>query len=670
LPVYPGAGVGSVLDALERRSVAATQQVAFAGVIAMLVIAFTTVADVLLRWLFNSPITGLNEIVGMGMAVAVAATFPAGAMQRINLTIDLLHDRVSQRLSETLKLGASVLLLLFYVLLAWRVGAYAQALEARAAQTIYLQLPMAPFIWTVTAFIAISAAVQFIVVLVNVRCRLSGIRIPAGWSIGAQAQKSEIAVNEAAIGSMPVLGVGTAILAATAGAVFLIYEFLAPISAVAASNPLLFSAIVVLVLWLLLVMYVPLGVVMGLLGLFATIMFIGLDPALTVLGNESIQFLTNYQVAVLPLFLMMGSFAVAAGMSADIYELAHTLLGHRRGGLALATIGGCAGFGALTGSSLATVATIGRVALPEMGARGYSTALAAGSVAAGGTLGALIPPSIPLVFYALLTETSIGQLFIAAIVPGIITVLLYLLAIWLTVRITPSAAPPKSERSSASHILAALRRAWAALLLLTVVVGAIYSGICTETEAAAIGAGGAFVVALARRRINRATLLQVMGETTATTALIYLIIVGVLMFSFSMGVTGLPRRMTDFVTEQNLAPLVVLTLILFIYLALGAIMDSNTVMFITIPIVTPLIMGMGFDLVWWGIVNLIVLETGLISPPFGIHLFVLKSIAGVDVPLPTVYRGVLPFVIADLMKLILIVLVPALALWLPATMIR
>jgi tripartite ATP-independent transporter DctM subunit len=282
----------------------------------------------------------------------------------------------------------------------------------------------------------------------------------------------------------------------------------------------------------------------------------------------------------------------------------------------------------------------------------------------------LIPPSIPLVFYALLTETSIGQLFIAAIVPGIATVLFYLLAIAITVRLSPDAAPPPGGRASGSEILAAFRRAWAALLLLTVVVGAIYTGICTETEAAAIGAGGAFIVALVRGRINRATLLQVMGETTATTALIYLIIIGVLTFSFAMGVTGLPRRLTDFIIEQNLAPLIVLTLILVTYLLLGAVMDSNTVMFITIPIVTPLIMGMDYDLVWWGVVNLIVLETGLISPPFGIHLFVLKSIAGANVPLPVVYRGVIPFVVADLIKLILIVLFPALALWLPSTMIR
>jgi C4-dicarboxylate transporter, DctM subunit len=322
----------------------------------------------------------------------------------------------------------------------------------------------------------------------------------------------------------------------------------------------------------------------------------------------------------------------------------------------------------LTGSSLATVATIGRVAMPEMVARGYAKGLAAGTVAAGGTLGALVPPSIPLVFYALLTESSIGKLFVAAVIPAAIAVLLYLVAVSVYVRFNPGVAPVQKQRADWSEVLQALRRAWTALALLIVVVGAIYTGICTETEAAALGAGGAFVAALARGRITRGTLLQVMGETTATTALIYLIIIGVLTFSFSMGVTGLPQQMTEFVREANLAPVVVICIILLVYLALGAIMDSNTVMFVTIPIVTPLITGMGYDLVWWGIINLVVLETGLITPPFGIHLFVLKSIAGVDVPLGVVYRGVLPFVVADLIKLVLLVLFPVLALWLPSTM--
>ncbi|HKW54905.1 MAG TPA: TRAP transporter large permease, partial [Stellaceae bacterium] len=392
--------------------------------------------------------------------------------------------------------------------------------------------------------------------------------------------------------------------------------------------------------------------------------------ALSVLGNETAQFLTNEQVAVVPMFLMMGSFAVVAGMAEDIYDLAHALLAPLRGGLALATIGGCGGFGALTGSSLATVATIGRIALPEMSARGYSPTLTSGCIAAGGTLGALVPPSIPLIFYAFLTETSIGQLFIAAMLPAALAIALYMTAVSISVRVSPNIAPPAAARIDWAQVGKATRKAWGALLLFALVLGGIYGGVFTETEAAAVGAAGAFAFALARGRMNRESFARVMGETTATTALLYLIIFGVLVFSFSMGVTGLPQRMTGFFQDLHWPPLAVLFLLLAMYIALGCIMDSNTVMFVTIPIVSPLVASMGYDLVWWGVVNLVVLETGLITPPFGIHLFVLKGLVGADVPLTRVYRGVMPFVLADFAKLALLVLFPALALWLPSTMTR
>jgi tripartite ATP-independent transporter DctM subunit len=293
-----------------------------------------------------------------------------------------------------------------------------------------------------------------------------------------------------------------------------------------------------------------------------------------------------------------------------------------------------------------------------------------GTVAAGGTLGALVPPSIPLIFYAFLTEQSIGKLFIAAMVPAAIAVAFYLAAIAIYVRIVPDAAPVAAERASCRAIGRAVRKAWGVLLMFAVVLGGIYSGVCTETEAAAIGAGGAFLFALARGKITRHTLLQVMGETTATTAMLYLIIFGVIIFSFSLGVTGLPQRMTELFQGLQVPPITIVFMLLVIYIVLGCIMDSNTVMFVTTPLVAPLILGLGYDLVWWGVIMLVVLETGLITPPFGIHLFVLKSIGGgSDVPLTRVYRGVMPFVIADLTKLGLIVAFPAIALWLPARMV-
>ncbi|MDB5570767.1 MAG: TRAP-type C4-dicarboxylate transport system, large permease component, partial [Hyphomicrobiales bacterium] len=446
------------LDALEAKTIAATRWIAFAGVLVMLLLAFGVTLDVLARWLFNKPIHGLNEAVSMGIAVAVAATFPAGAAQRVNLTIDLLDGRIAARTLNWLKIAAAVLLLLFYVLLSWRVGHYAQTLQARGATTIFLLMPTAPFVWAVAAFMGLSALVQALAVVSATRFALAGAPIPAGWDIGggdvvkAQPRERPSAARTFVAGALA-LALGAAVVA-------LFIWSLGDIGAYARREPLAFSLLLIGALWALLILCVPLAVVMGLLGLVAAVAFTGIEPALSVLGNESVQFLTNYEVAVLPMFLLMGSFAVVAGMSSDIYAFAHTLLASRRGGLALATVGGCAGFGALTGSSLATVATIGRVAMPEMSARGYSKGLAAGSVAAGGTLGALVPPSIPLVFYALLTESSIGQLFVAAVVPAIVAIAFYLAAIAIYVRLRPEAAPAAQARSSLRDVLAAGKKAW------------------------------------------------------------------------------------------------------------------------------------------------------------------------------------------------------------------
>lgn len=291
-------------------------------------------------------------------------------------------------------------------------------------------------------------------------------------------------------------------------------------------------------------------------------------------------------------------------------------------------------------------------------------------MAAGGTLGALVPPSVPLIFYAFLTEESIGQLFIASVVPALLAIFLYFITIMIYVRASPRAAPMDPHRASAREIGQAFRNAWEVLLLFGLVVGGLYGGVFTATESAAVGAGGAFIVAWYRGKLSGGEFARVMGETTATTSMIYILIFGALNFSFFMSVTGAPELMTKFFADIDLAPTLIVFAMLAVYIALGAVMDPYPVMFITVPIVTPLIAGMGYDLVWWGIVMVVVLETGLITPPFGINVFVLKSVAGADVPLVTVFRGVMPFVGADLIKLVLLVLFPALALWLPSTMIN
>ena len=411
------------------------------------------------------------------------------------------------------------------------------------------------------------------------------------------------------------------------------------------------------------------SVALGLVGVLGAALLTGVDPALNILGSSAESFLTNENLAVLPLFLIMGSFAAAADLSSDIYRLAQKLFGHWRGGLAAATIGGCAGFGALTGSSLATAATIGQVALPEMRRRGYSPAFATGCVAAGGTLGQLVPPSTAIILYAILTEESIGRLFIAALVPAAVAVALYIGAIALYVRVAPGAAPAPEPRVRRGELLAALRQAWGVLFLFALVIGGLYGGVFTANEAAAVGAVGTFLFALARGKLSGGALWRVMGEVTRTTAMIYMLIFGAVTFSFFMGISGLPELLVSSMRGLDLAPVAVIGLLLGVYIVLGAVMDPFPVMVITVPIVTPLVTGLGYDLTWWGIIMVCVVETGMITPPFGINVFILKGIAGgEDVPMWTVFRGVLAFVAADLVKLALLVLFPALVLWLPSTM--
>jgi tripartite ATP-independent transporter DctM subunit len=407
---------------------------------------------------------------------------------------------------------------------------------------------------------------------------------------------------------------------------------------------------------------------MGLVGLVGTALLLGTGPAFAVFGTVIVEYLTSDQLAVLPLFLIMGSFAGVAGLAQDIYDLAHTFLGHRRGGLALATIGGCAGFGTLTGSSIATTATIGQVALPEMQSRGYSASLSTGCVAAGGTLGQLVPPSTALILYALLTEESIGQLFIGAIVPAVMAVILYCCAIVLFVRLSPGSAPAAGKGPTVHEVLRSVRRSWGVVLLVGVVIGGIYGGIFTVTEAAAVGAGLAFLFALFRGKLRGGALLRVVGETTATTAMLYVMFFGAVTFSYFIGLSGLPENLTALIKSLDLPHLLVIAVILVIFLFLGCIMDSFAVMVITVPILAPFINDIGYSLIWWGILNLIVVETGMITPPFGLNVFILKSLLRSDVPMTTVFRGVLPFVIADLLKLALIVVFPVLVLWLPSSM--
>jgi tripartite ATP-independent transporter DctM subunit len=417
-------------------------------------------------------------------------------------------------------------------------------------------------------------------------------------------------------------------------------------------------------MFVLIALHVPLGVAMGVAGLVGFGLLAGTGPALSLLASETAGSFSSLDLATIPLFVLMGGFASAAGLSEDLYRVAYALVGHRRGGLAMATVAGCAGFGAICGSSVATTATFGKVALPSMLSRRYAPGFATGTIAAGGTLGILVPPSVIMVIYAVLAQELIITLYVAAIVPALLALALHMAAIAVHVRLAPDAAPA-GPRMPWAERWRVVRGGWAVVAIIAVVLGGISFGVFTATEAAAVGAVLAFAVALLRRSLGRDVLAVTLMDTAATTAMIYVIIVGAALFGYFVAVTQAPQAMISAIGESGLPVAVILAIMMVMYLLLGAVFDEVAAMVITLPFVLPLIKSWGYDPVWWGIVNVVIVELGMILPPIGMNVFVIHSLAR-KVPLSAIYRGVTPYVLSNLARLALLVAFPALSLWLPA----
>lgn len=428
-------------------------------------------------------------------------------------------------------------------------------------------------------------------------------------------------------------------------------------------DPILIAILGIAAMFVLILLHVPLGIAMGVSGIVGFAILGGVMPALSLLASETASTFSSLDLATIPLFILMGGFASAAGLSEDLYRLAYAMVGHRRGGLAVATIGGCAGFGAVCGSSIATTATFGRVALPPMLGRGYSPGFAAGTVAAGGTLGILVPPSVIMVIYAVLAQELIITLYVAAIMPSMIAVTLHIAAILIFVRLNPAAAPA-GPRLPWSERLAILRQCWAVVTLILVVLGGISFGFFTATEAAAVGAGLAFACAIIRRALTRGVLETTLMETASTTGMIYVIIIGAGLFGYFIAVTQSPQALVAVIRDSGLPVGVTLAMMMLLYLVLGAVFDEVAVMVITLPFVLPIIKSWGYDPVWWGIINVVLVELGMLIPPIGMNVFVIYSIAK-NVSLTDIYRGVTPYVMSNLVRLALLLYLPALCLWLP-----
>jgi C4-dicarboxylate transporter DctM subunit len=416
---------------------------------------------------------------------------------------------------------------------------------------------------------------------------------------------------------------------------------------------------------------VPIALAMMLVGLVGSFVIFGsIDPLLTQFNLMAYSQFSTHSLSIIPLFLLMGQLASVGGMSKALFKAAETFIGHRKGGVAMAAIGACAGFGAVCGSSLATAATMGQVALPELRRAGYDPGLATGALAAGGTLGILIPPSIVLVIYAILAEQNIAVLFAAAMVPGVLAALGYMAVISLRVHLNPSLAgeiPPSSwpERWSA------LIDIWPVVTIFVVVIGGIYLGIFTPTEGASVGVVTTGLLAWARGGITKASLKGIITSTASGSAMVYFIVLGAGAFNTFLALSQMPQELAGWVGELQVNPYIILTAILIFYLLLGCVMDSLSMILLTIPILFPVVSGLDFGMtpdqtaIWFGVLVLIVVEVGLITPPVGMNLFIIQAMA-TDIPIQATYRGVMPFVLSDLVRVAVLVAVPSLTLWLPS----
>ena len=411
---------------------------------------------------------------------------------------------------------------------------------------------------------------------------------------------------------------------------------------------------------------VPVGFAMGIVAFIGVGMKLNFSVASAMIGQTTYETGLSYTLSVIPLFILMGNFVVRAKISDELYHAAYCFLGHRRGGLAMSTVVASAAFGAICGSSIATAATFAKVAYPSMRKYGYKDSLAAGSIAAGGTLGILIPPSVIMVIYGIMTETSIGRLFVAGIIPGLVaTVLLCLAVSWTTWR-DPQAGPP-AEPHPWPERLESLRYVWPVVVLFALVIGGIYLGWFTATEGAGIGAGGAFLFALARRVLTLRMLIEVMVESARTTSMLFVILIGALLFANFINYTTMPADLRAFVTMFGVHPVMVIAAICFVYVVLGTAMEELSMILLTVPLFLPLVVSLGYDPIWFGILVVIVVQIGMISPPVGMNIFVVKNLLG-NVSLGAIFRGITPFTVALIVLLAIIVAFPGLVMWLPTLM--
>ena len=607
------------------------------GMYFLIAMMLLTVVDVGGRCFFNQPIVGSYELTAFMMAIVVYFCIAYTQVRKGHIRVTFIVDRLPEKTRAVVDSIAYLLGLGMFSLIAWQAALQANRLRLIGETSATLEVPVWPFVWVV-AFGSVLLCLVLLSDLHESLAQVVGDRWPVWLGLGLGLVLVLLLYGTAVWGgqlpwqvspfSIGLFGIGIMLLFMFAG--------------------------------------VPIGFAMGMTGFLGMAYLSGTGPGLGLMRLIPYTEGTSYAMSVVPLFILMGMFVFYSGLSRDLYRTAYKWLGHLPGGLAMGTVAACAGFAAVSGSSMATVATMGSVALPEMRRYKYADALATGAVAAGGTIGILIPPSIILIIYGMLTEQSIGRLFMAGIIPGILEALFYIVTIYVVCKLNPSLGP-RAPVTSLKEKLASLTGTWQVLVLFVVVIGGIYMGIFTPNEAAGIGAFGALVFALVKRRFTRQNFEQCLLDTGTISAMCVLIIVGAMMFGYFLAVTQLPSDLAAWISELPPNRYLIMGFIILVYIVLGCFMSAFGMILLTIPIFYPLALALGFGPIWFGILIVRMMEMAEITPPYGINLFVIKGVAK-DVPLATIYKGVLPFIVADVAHVALLVALPQLVTFLPSLM--
>lgn len=621
-------------DFIEKRVEPVCKALNGLGVGISLVMVIVVTAHVLCRDLLSRPLVGAVELEELMLVVLVFLGMAYTQSNKQHISVDFLASRLTEKGQNILCAATSLLSGMLFLVIAWQSIVLSETYIEKGVSTLFLQIPLFPFMWIIALSFLLLGLVLFKDFL---RATSRAVREEMGpWVV------------------IIMIMVGIFLLTALP---FWLNLFV-PRIGLRVAQVLGLSALLIFLFSGMLI-----GAGLAFLGAWGMALLFGPNAGLGLLKTVPLSTTASYSLCVIPFFILMGEICFHSGLSEKLYLVAYKWVGHFRGGLSMATVLACGAFAAVSGSSLATAATMGAVALPEMKRYKYADSLATGSIAAGGTIGILIPPSVVFIIYGILVEVSIADLFFAGVIPGLISLLYYVIAIHFWTRVNPGVGPP-GLRTRFDERVSSLKDTWEVLALFLLIMGGIYGGFFTPTEAGAIGASGAFVIGLIRKRLSRQSLFSSLLATGRTTSMVFLVVIGTAVYGYFLTSTQLPMQMANFVVGLDVPPYIVLSAILMVCFALGCVMGTLPLIFITVPIFTPVVETLGYNLIWFGVIMVVVSEIGLITPPVGMNVFIIKGIAK-DVPLSTIFKGIFPFLGADLARLTTIIVFPQVALYLP-----